>query len=548
MAQHRARRVAPRWLLPAVAVLALMAVVLVGTLLVRGGGRDEPPEPTAAPPCARAVRVVTATSFAPVLQALAPTLRQGADCVDVSVQTADGRAAAELISRTPADVWIPDDTSWAGTVPGDGLADAPASAAGTIVASSPIFMVTDQPTAGRLRQAGGSWLALANLVAQRSGTTLAVRDPAGSGDGLVGIGSPAEAVWLDVDMDASARWLSVAQPAIRTVPGSATALPERAGEVGLVPEYALLPTLREAVTPVNVLTGTDFTASLRYTWLPTRAAASDPQRAAAMARLLRELTGPGAAGALAAANLRAPLQPAPPGPKLDTVPRLTAKPLGVLKPHHVDHVFASWYSQDRRTNLLVVVDISGSMAEPAPGTKTRLIDLVRQGCRSVAGLLPNDAQMGLWEFGVELRGSRDHRELVGTAALTPAHRATMATAVAGLDAEETGTGLYDTIVAAYTAARDNYRPGVPNQVLVFTDGHNEDDPNTMTAAQLAAKLKAAKDPARPVQLGVAAFGQRTEAAAVAAAIKPVDGYLDKINTADEVAGVFIHVAAGGLHQ
>jgi len=36
----------------------------------------------------------------------------------------------------------------------------------------------------------------------------------------------------------------------------------------------------------------------------------------------------------------------------------------VLAAHHVDHVFAAWYPADRRTSLLIVVDVSGSMDAP----------------------------------------------------------------------------------------------------------------------------------------------------------------------------------------
>jgi hypothetical protein len=30
-------------------------------------------------------------------------------------------------------------------------------------------------------------------------------------------------------------------------------------------------------------------------------------------------------------------------------------------------------------------------------------------------------------------------------------------------------------------------------------------------------------------------------------VKPVDGYVEALSTADEVAAAFIHVSAGGLH-
>jgi hypothetical protein len=88
---------------------------------------------------------------------------------------------------------------------------------------------------------------------------------------------------------------------------------------------------------------------------------------------------------------------------------------------------------------------------------------------------------------------------------------------------------------------------MPNQVLVFSDGDN-DDPGSITPAQLSARLAEAADPARPVQLSVAVFNKKATADAIRAMLKPIAGYVDAPATADDVAAIFIHVAAGGLHS
>lgn len=88
---------------------------------------------------------------------------------------------------------------------------------------------------------------------------------------------------------------------------------------------------------------------------------------------------------------------------------------------------------------------------------------------------------------------------------------------------------------------------MPNLVLLFTDGRNEGDPNSITPAQLGTKLGEANDPDRPVRVNVVSFGQDADAALLKHAVKPVGGYVATIHKAEEVAAVFIHVAAGGLH-
>jgi hypothetical protein len=263
--------------------------------------------------------------------------------------------------------------------------------------------------------------------------------------------------------------------------------------------------------------------------------------------VLTVLTGSAAGAALDKARLRRPDAAAPPAGHPVRMPALAKARFEVLKEHHVDHVFTTFYRQDRRTNLLLVIDVSGSMAQPAPGTSTPLIELVRQGSRSVGELLPDDASLGLWEFGSALDPPRDHRVLLPAAQMGSGRRQALAQAVARLAARDTGTGLYDTILAAYRAAQSTYRSGVSNQVLVFTDGRNEDDPGSITPAQLAAQLKAAADPKRPVHLSVAAYGTEPEAKVLEATLEPVDGYVEEVRTAEEVNAAFLHVAAGGLH-
>jgi Bacterial extracellular solute-binding protein/von Willebrand factor type A domain len=550
MAKHRSGSAASRWLWPAVAVLAGCALAVAAALVVFRDSPSDPADSVGGSACDRPVKVVTATSFAPVLDAVAPALDHGPDCVRLDITTSDGRAAVRRVAEVNADVWIPDDGAWVGSAGSLSLAPAPTAGAGTVLAASPLYMVSDRATGTQLQKAGNSWRGLTQLVDESNGLRLTMRDPASSGDGMVAAGALAEAVWLEKDMDASALWLADALKRTRTVTDGTPALPTRNGEVGIVPEYALLPTLSTAGDSFNAMPGTDQTAMLRYTWYPLATALRNKTRAAGLDRLLRELTGPAAAAYLRTANLRTPAGAHPPngGSGGGGLPAPQAKPLGLLAAHHVDHVFATWYAEDRRTNLLVVVDVSGSMGKRAGGSTASRIDLVREGCRSVGVLLPDESRMGLWEFGSQLDGDRDYRSLLGIARLSAGHRKALAGAVDKLQAQDTGTGLYDTILAAYTSARQAYRRGVPNQVLVFTDGHNEGDTNSISATELADGLKKAADPQRPILLSVITFGTKADAKAVNDAVTPVQGYVDNLATAKDVSAVFIHVAAGGLHH
>jgi len=548
MRMSRHRRQASRWIPVALVAAALVIGTTVG-LVLRGSG-DEPTRLVPAAQCPASLRIVTASSFAPVLTEIAPTLESGDDCVHLDVDVADGRVAPQRVADLQADVWIPDDAAWAGAADSLAVAEAPRGGSGTVLATSPIYMVTDEATAGKLQSAGGGWLGLAKLATSDSGVKLALRDPGGSGEGLVGAGDVGEAVWLDEGMDASAEALATALPRTRTVTDG-QALPTQSGEVGLVAEYALARLRGEgggaALAGSRILAGSDHTAILRYTWLPTAAAVEDPIMTGLLSRVLSALTDPDADDAIAKAGLRRP-GGSPPPSEIKGLPKLSAPPFDILGGHQVDHVFATWYPADRRSDILLVVDVSGSMRALAPGSNRPLISLVRGGVLEVGKLLPNNSELSLWAFGSNLDPPRDYRTLLPRGNLDSAQRQRLTRAAHALDAQNTGTGLYDTLLAAYEAAKAGYRSGVPNQVVLFTDGKNGDDPGSISAGELSARLRAAADPKRPVNVTVISFGLEADAATLENALKPVEGYVDPITTADRVRAVFIHVAAGGVHH
>ena len=134
-----------------------------------------------------------------------------------------------------------------------------------------------------------------------------------------------------------------------------------------------------------------------------------------------------------------------------------------------------------------------------------------------------------------------------TGPLTPVQRARISAVSKELAARPTGTGLYDTILAAYRSQQANFEPRVPNEVLIFTDGVNEDDPQSITSDQLTAGLAAA-DPHRKVELGIFAFGDRSPVSQLETALAPVNGQVQPLSNAGDVMAAFVHAVSGGLTE
>jgi hypothetical protein len=536
--------------------MAGLATALVVAVAVALSGPSKPetksasasataPKLAGAPECRRTLKVVTAASFVPALTRIANSFPRGANCLAVEIQTADGLAAADVVATSRADVWIPDDSSWPSLPGPEKLAPAGTANATTIIATSPLYLVT-QATAPQLPSDARSYLGLTRELSQPNAPLhLALRDPSATGDGMVAAGAMA---YAELETDGplvSALDLLRTWQAGTTIVQSGPGFPTRPDQVGIVPEYALLASGQAG--KYTAVAPTDGTALLRYTWLPTALAAADPNKTSALAQLFQALSGASAEAAYSASGLRGPVWPAqaPGAASAANLPALKAAPMDAVPEHLMYHVLATWQPELRRSNMLIVLDVSGSMAGAAPHTRTSKIALAQQGITEVMSLLPNDARLGLWQFGSQLDPPADWQSLVAPAPLGQGQRAAIANARAHLQAHTTGTGLYDTILAAYRYQQQHFQAGMPNEVAVFTDGVNQDDPVSMSLGGLNSAL-AATDPNKRVQLSIFGIGNSLPADDLNSAIAPVGGQVDLLANPDQVLGAFVHAVSGAL--
>jgi Ca-activated chloride channel family protein len=213
------------------------------------------------------------------------------------------------------------------------------------------------------------------------------------------------------------------------------------------------------------------------------------------------------------------------GLRVDSTPPMAAVPQQAL-----DGPIAArtaWRLLTRRISLLGLFDVSGSMAEPVPGSTRSKLDVARAAAQAALGFFDPQDSLGLWEFSRHLDGDKDYRVLVP---LGPAgqrvgpypNRQAASIAAYKQMVPRTATGLYDSILAAYRSATAAYRPDSVNTIVVITDGQNE-DPGSITLAQLLAQLKALHKPARPVHIVTLAYGTGADPASLAQVAKVTDG-------------------------
>jgi Ca-activated chloride channel homolog len=214
-----------------------------------------------------------------------------------------------------------------------------------------------------------------------------------------------------------------------------------------------------------------------------------------------------------------------PGPQLSQanglIPDQPTRVLAPPAPKVVAAALESWNAARKRSNVLAVYDISGSMKEEVPGSGGRTkIDIVKQAAGQALALFAPETNLGTWLFSTNLAGNRDWVESVPigpTNARLPngkIRRQVLAEALNRLQATNGDTGLYDTTLAAFRALQRSYAPQRINIVVLLTDGINDDPSGGINRAELLRRLKAEQDKTRPVRIITIAYGADADAASL----------------------------------
>jgi hypothetical protein len=495
-----------------VAVLAAWAGYYYGTHRDRGPACDAPVE----------ITVAAAPEISPVLAQIAGRLTtaqrtEGGTCYLVQVfgqVPAQVAAALTGTSTQPApDVWVPDSSYWLREVSAVNL-DVPQQ--GQSIATSPTVLATPEPVARRLgwpdRPPGWD-----RVLAAGAPVPVGISDPGGGPVGLFGLIAARQAVQgpgrPDTALVAAFRALSKnVAPASENMldtlargsagPDAVAAAP--VSEQALT-EYSRLrqPVRLVAIYPEPPAPGLDYP----YVVLP---GASDAARTAAQNFLGAVLTADPAE--MASRGFRKPDGTA--GQSFPTSGGLDARPVRPveLPPEQaVDGVLAQWAGVNRSGRVLTVIDISGSMNEPVPGTGKTRIELTRQTAQAGLGLFRPTTEFGLWVFSTNLDGPRDYRELMPLQTMFTG-RTRAYQMIGQIQAKPNGgTGLYDTVLAGYQKMRAGWNPARINVLVVLTDGQNE-DPAGISRQALLAKLHTLADPRRPLRIIFIGMGTGVNAA------------------------------------
>ncbi len=494
------------------------------------------------------LRIASAPEIKPALSHVAAQwngaqTKVGGTCVTVDVTSATPAGVASAIAAAHQaavtglsqpngdvevpDVWVPDSSIWLSRLAGGST---PVKLTGESVASSPVVLAVPEPVAKSL--AGGSsgqltWSALLGKLTSgslRTGIVDPDVDAAGlsallavSGASQSGAKTASEQATAQAATVGAIRALSSGSSLVRAdllgrFPRATDATSLARGlSVAPLPEQAVL-AYNSARPPVGLvgLYVDPAPAALDYPYTPIGLTGV---KAEAASKFQARLGGPAWTSTLASVDLRA--ADGTYGAGMPTTPNM---PVGPLKPSDpppaaaVDQALSVWSAVTVPGRMLAVIDVSGSMAArvPSAGNATRE-QVTVSAAKGGLGLFDDAWKIGLWTFSTKLNGSKPYRQLVPIGRLA-GNRSAMTQALGTVKPIPNGqTGLYDTVLAAYQAVQKGWDPSRVNSVVIMTDGQNQ-NPGGLTLDQLLGKIKAIKDPNKPVEVIAIGIGNEVDKA------------------------------------
>jgi hypothetical protein len=516
-------------------VATLVVVAGVGFGAYRYVGLREVPTAlptTAAQPTSCAdpvrVRVSVAPAIAPAVAAAAESLaaRPDGPCAAYTIDAEEPfSVAGSLGGAGRPDAWITDSSVWVGRA---NAVSRSTVTPGEPFASSAVLVAMKDDTASDL----GSRLRWADLL----GGTVPMRipDPNRSAIARIALGVASASL-----PDATLRTLAAASaPAASggvSLAGIATADPG----VGAVVSQAQL-VAWNAAHPDETLAAvapTEGAPALEYSLVSLT---NDAAKARLVTALERHLTSSDTRKLLQDSGFRTPDgDPKDPSPLYGQI-RVAGEAEGAA----LTRAAGLWNASARKTQALLAVDVSGSMLERTDNG-TRLSIVQKSTARAVAAVSPTTIA-SLWIYSLHV-GSRadDYRQLTDYGGLGVSKSlGALDDAVARLDTYVGGgSGLYDTIAAAYDRARSAWRPGYANTLVVVADGPNEDDYG-LTLELLKKRLAGAKDAKRPVRVVVLGIGGRVDEAAMRQVVAITGGQYIPTETVEELQPALTRTLGG----
>jgi Ca-activated chloride channel family protein len=222
--------------------------------------------------------------------------------------------------------------------------------------------------------------------------------------------------------------------------------------------------------------------------------------------------------------------------------------LAVPDPPVLVKVLDRWQEQRKAARVLLVIDVSGSMADPAGSdTGATKLELAREAAITALDQFKDADSVGLRIFTTDLgSGGETSLDLVPVAPMDEGQRARLKDEIDGL-IPQNGTPLYQATQDAADVMTDAYDPAAINAVVLLTDGVNDDgDPND-DADQLDQLIRTLRGGegvnAKTVRVFPIAYGQDADTATLRRIAEASNGALYSASNPATINDVFTAVVS-----
>lgn len=464
------------------------------------------------------VEIAAAPEIAAALNDIAtaaPREAEDGTCWLARVSSAEPQQTAAALARPEADdaeakpdVWVPDSTFWLRQARSGGAFDVPEE--GVSIASSPVVLATVEPAARKLGWPQKlDWHTVLSTEKSKTPIRTGIADPGHSPVGLSGLiaidrataktdnpGPNRVAALRQVSKNVSA----VASDLFGKLPvdDDPTTLATSMAAFPASEQSLLSYNSRQLIVPLVPVYAEEPGPSLDYPYA-VMPETSKQVRDAAEDFLATALSN-GFRKPFTSRGFRTPDGDIGPGfPNSQGVEQRRVEPVVLPDAASVEQLLTVWTGVNRSGRILSVIDVSGSMSEPVPGTELTRMEITRLAVMQGIPLFKDTTEFGMWIFSTNLDGGRDYRELVPIGPLFANKNKALEAASGFRAVKGGGTGLYDTTLAAYKHATKRWDPARINVVLLLTDGQNEDGDGISRQALLS-QLRKLADPRKPVAI------------------------------------------------
>ena len=190
--------------------------------------------------------------------------------------------------------------------------------------------------------------------------------------------------------------------------------------------------------------------------------------------------------------------------------------LEVPEPQVLVELLRRWDAQRKAARVLMVLDVSGSMGEPAGGgSNATKLELAIDAASSSLDQFQDRDEVGLRIFSTEIDQAGSPTDFLDLVPVGPMgeQREQIRQRLEGL-IPVLGTPLYDVTADSYDAMTESYAPDKINAVVLLSDGRNDDPEGELDLSGLLERLGAGSEgrQSQPVRVFPIAYGSDADLA------------------------------------